>query len=129
MSRRIELPGREQVEATVRALSDSTSGSALTVSALAQHLNLTNSTFWRYFPDIAQSVADKRRLSLRGEAKPSPTPATRKDCPERHLRQQIDALKSQLSIAAAQVQRLTLENAALRRQLEAENTIVRIRDR
>ncbi|WP_336649136.1 hypothetical protein [Microbacterium sp. MMO-10] len=129
MSHRIELPTRQQVEATVRELSATGSAPLLTAKELARHLGLTNGTFWRHFPDIAQSVADNRRRLLRGETKPTQPPTQQKVVPERQLRLQIEELKLQVSVAAAQIQRLTLENEALRRQLEAENTIIRIRDR
>ncbi|WP_251440436.1 hypothetical protein [Microbacterium sp. USTB-Y] len=128
MSRRIELPTRQQVEATVRELSATGSAPVLTAKELARHLGLTNGTFWRHFPDIAQSVADGRRRLLRDETKPALPPTPQKVVPERQLRLQIEELKRQISVAAAQIQRLTLENEALRRQLEAENTIIRIRD-
>ncbi|QYG10873.1 hypothetical protein [Microbacterium sp. PAMC22086] len=126
MSRRVDLPTAEQVRAAIRELSTHSPESVLTVRALAQHLGLANSTFWRHFGDVAQSVADNRRSTLRTDTKPVPATAGRKDDTEVRLRGEIERLKSQVALAAAQVQRLTLENHALRQHLEAENTIVRI---
>lgn len=126
MSRRIELPSTEQIEAAIHELSAAPSAPPLTVQALATHLGLTNSTFWRYFRDIAQSVADDRRRALRNDSKPLPESEPRNDDTEVRLRLQIAKLKAEVLIAAAQVQRLTLENEALRRHVEAENRIVRL---
>lgn len=126
MSRRVDLPSTEQVRATIRDLSAQSPDSVLTVKALAQHLGLTNGTFWRHFPDVAQAVADERRSALRPGMKLPPATTERKEETEVRLRGQIALLKSEVALAAAQVQRLTLENHALREHLEAEKTIIHI---
>lgn len=126
MSRRVDLPSTEQIETAIRDLSTQVPESVLTVSALSKHLSLSKSTFWRHFPDIAQTVADNRRSALRADTKPVPTPPAREKGTDAKLREEMAILNSRVALAAAQVQRLTLENHALRRQLEAEHKIIHI---
>jgi AcrR family transcriptional regulator len=70
MARKVDLPSIEQIErakASMLAHAHET-GQRATVTALAKLLNLSNTTFWRYFPDIAREIAAHgRALSERTE--------------------------------------------------------------
>lgn len=129
MTRRVKLPTIEQVQTAIQELSGHESDSPLTVRRLAQHVGLANSTFWRHFPEIAQSVADKRRQRTRTGTAPRPADQERRDETEARLRERVSELASLVAASAAQVQRLTLENRVLRERLQTESSIVHIRER
>ena len=58
MSRKVDLPNEDQVRQTMAALIEEAlaDGTRPTVLDLARHLNLTNTTFWRHFPEIAEEL-------------------------------------------------------------------------
>lgn len=123
MSRRVELPTEELVKSTWLALAQS-GGRPPTASGLARELGLTNSTFWRYFPAIAQQVADERRHASSELAKEQSASPARSQ--EAALRSENQNLRDQLALAIAQLQRLAIDNQALREQLESTARVVRI---
>ncbi len=124
MTRRVPLPTNAEVlHALAELRKDSTRPG--TVRGLAEHLGLTNSTFWRWFPAIAQDIADQRRTIARAKrAEPSET-ARRADS-ERALRAENATLRDQIDLAVAHIQRLTLENHTLRAQMEDRAQIARL---
>ncbi|GAA1961359.1 hypothetical protein GCM10009816_24000 [Microbacterium aquimaris] len=127
MSRPVDLPSEGAIRDALHRLTDEAGGATPPVTALARELGLSNSTFWRRFPDIAQKVADGRRQAARTQAA---TAGNRTDTPARvveaRLRAQIIDLTAQIQTAAVQVQRLTLENHTLREHLTAQDNIARI---
>jgi AcrR family transcriptional regulator len=129
MTRRVNLPTIEQVQTAIQDISGHGSDSPLTVRRLAQHLGLSNSTFWRHFPEIAQSVADKRRQLTRTATASRPVDQRGRDETEARLRERVAELAALVAASAAQVQRLTLENRVLREHLQTESSIVHIRER
>lgn len=129
MSHPVKLPTPVEILAALAQLRTS-SNRPVTARALAEHVGLTNSTFWRHFPEIAQSVADERREALRGVST-SRAPATTEPAAnaERRLRDENTALRSQLERAVAHIQRLTIENDDLRKQAEQASGIRGLRSR
>ena len=59
MSRRAQVPDKPSVLGALAELSAETAqtGKRPSVVALAQRLGLSNTTFWRHYPDIAREVA------------------------------------------------------------------------
>lgn len=124
MTRRVPLPTETEILHALAQLRQDTPG-PVTARRLAEHVGLTNSTFWRLFPVIAQDVADQRRAAVR--AKPAePSERARWADSERALRAEIAALRDQIDLAVAHIQRLTLENEGLRTQLEDHTRIARL---
>lgn len=129
MTRRVSLPTESEVRAALAELSATETKGRPTVVALARSLGLTNATFWRHFPEIAQEVADARRSGQRSDtaAGASHTGAAADGGAEiAHLRTEKSRLRDQLEVAVAHIQRLTLENRALRDELERATKVVRI---
>lgn len=124
MSRRAHLPSAEDVQIAINHLSEA-AGKLPTVLALARHLGLANTTFRRNFPDIAT------RLHQRAQ-QPSPEDTagmSRFDQLSRkndELRRDNHELTEHLELALANIQRLSLENHQLRKQLEAASNVARI---
>lgn len=124
MTRRVPLPTDAEVVAALAQLRQD-NPAKVTVRALAEHVGLTNPTFWRHFPAIAQDLADQRRAALR--AMPAePLETARNVDVERQLRTENAALRDQIELAVAHIQRLTLENHSLRAELERDTQIVRL---
>lgn len=127
MTRRVNLPTEEQVNEALNSLRTSTNH-PITSSGLASHLMLSNSTFWRHFPDIAQRVSDERRVALRSSKETASDAEPRPDN-EAKLRRELAILKTQFELAIAHIQRLSIENETLRHQAESFNNITRLRGR
>jgi hypothetical protein len=87
---------------------------------------LSNSIFWRHFPELAQAVADARRSAQR---RPS-APAVPDDQGAEHviarLRTENASIASSLEAAVARIRDLTLENRALRDELEAVPDVIQM---
>lgn len=128
MSRRVALPSETEIREALTRLSVAEPAEPPTVIALARCLGLTNATFWRHFPHIAQEVADLRRTSLRSH-RPADAPAPAGESASSvvaQLRNDKARLRRQLEVAVAQIQHLTLKNRALREELERVTKVVRI---
>lgn len=130
MTARVQLPSEGQVQAALADLTESQDGPP-TVVALSRALGLTNSTFWRYFPETARSVAERGR-ELKRQPKPAPpdgADVSDSDEDVSRLKRRNQALSDHLEVALAQLQRLTLDNRALREALEAANNVTRLTPR
>jgi hypothetical protein len=105
---------RQQTESTLARVS---------VLALAKRVGLPNTTFRRLFPDITERITageyDAPRPSAASTASISDT--------EAKLRQRNRDLHDNLELAIASIQRLTLENQRLRKELEAARVVTSIR--
>lgn len=125
MTRRAELPHRDQVQAAIAHLSQAT-GKPPTVLALAGHLELANTTFRRNFPDIATELSQRRAhpASPRDPADASRFEQLKRDNDK--LRRDNHELAEHLELAIANIQRLTLDNHRLRRALETSGKVTRI---
>ncbi|MDY0909512.1 hypothetical protein [Microbacterium sp. CFBP9034] len=99
----------------------------MTARALAGHLGLSNSTFWRCFPAIAQTVADERRQSLRNTPPAQLSPEANARQTEARLRAENRVLRGQLDLAIATIQRMSLELDDFRTQSQQLAGIARIR--
>ncbi len=121
MSRPVELPHEAQVLTAAKELlqqADET-GAAPSVLALARRFGLSNTTFRRHYPDVAQQIGDARRT-------PTPANAVRAGTSrydalvarEAKLHRANASLTDNLKLAAAHIHRLSLENHRLRRELE-----------
>ncbi|MFG2472326.1 hypothetical protein ACGFXB_43805 [Streptomyces canus] len=103
-------------------------GKRPSVLALATRLGLSNTTFRRHFPHLAKDISALR-------SSPSTSPAGHNARPSPYdiliarnakLRRTNRTLTDNLHYAAAQLQRLALDNARLRQALEASHNITRI---
>jgi hypothetical protein len=126
MTRRVPLPTAADVEqARTAILAEAAAGRRPSVVALARRLGLTNATFWRHLPDIARQVANQRRtLAARTIA---PAASAGREAQLASLRRTNRNLTENLALAAANIQRLSLENEALRRELGATRNVMQLR--
>lgn len=128
MTRRADLPSHNEVhQAAEQLISQSQSnGPRPSVLALTRQFNLSNTTFRRHFPDIAQQLRDARRdgqppgPTLDGQRQSTLHEANAK------LRRDNHDLTTHLELAIANIQRLSLENHQLRQQLETTANVTRI---
>ncbi|OEJ22966.1 hypothetical protein AR457_37795 [Streptomyces agglomeratus] len=129
MSRPADIPS----EAHVRRVLDQYvnechgNGTRPSVLALAAKFDLSNTTFRRHFPDLAKDVSTARSRPAphpTAETRPSPYEvlAARNAKPRRANR----TLTENLQFAAAQIQRLAVDNARLHEALEAASNITHI---
>ncbi|MGK5738902.1 hypothetical protein [Micromonospora sp. URMC 103] len=127
MTRKIDRPTTPQVHQALAELAAETAGPPPSVVALARRLGLSNTTFWRYYPDIARDVAAARRAALASAPHHSePRQRDQLQAQTAELRRAIQQLTEQLNLAIANIQRLSIENDQLRRQLEAASKVARI---
>jgi hypothetical protein len=116
VTRRIDRPAPTQVRQAVAELAQD-SDRPPSVVVLARHLGLTNTTFFRYYPDIARDVAAARRAAI--ASIPHPTEPRRQDDLQAHnseLRRTIEELTAQLDLAIANIQQLSIDNDRLRQE-------------
>ncbi|MFF1650781.1 hypothetical protein [Streptomyces sp. NPDC058240] len=129
MSRPADVPA----EAHVRRVLDQyvnechDNGTRPSVLALAAKFDLSNTTFRRHFPDLAKEVSAARsRPSPRPTNEMRPSPYEVLAARNAKLRRANRSLTENLQFAAAQIQRLAVDNACLREALEASNKVTRI---
>ena len=125
MNRPAALPTRDEVHHAITAITESL-GKPPSTLALAKHLGLANTTFRRQFPDIA---ADLNRIR---SAEPGPenvqhsSPYQELKQHNAKLRRDIEELTMHLELAAANIQRLTLENHRLLRERDEATRVTPI---
>lgn len=130
MTRAIPLPTETEITAVIEALTREDPSHPPAVLAVAARLGLSNATFWRRFPQLAQTLADTRKDALRDRTRAPERPAPELPAAElARLRNDNARLESEVRAAAAEVQRLTLENYALRTQLEQASGVIPIHAR
>lgn len=97
------------------------------VLALATRLGLSNTTFRRHFPELAKDISALRSSpsSPTGDQR-QPSPYDVLTARNAKLRRTNRSLNENLRYAAAQLQRLALDNTRLRQALEASHRITRI---
>ncbi len=125
MTRRVLLPSESEIHSALAKLRAAPGHEAVTARDLARQLGLANSTFWRHFPKIAQEVADENRVTSRA-AQATPANAPRASDPNGAPRKENATLRDQIDLAVAHIQRLTIDNQALRDQLEVQANIVKL---
>lgn len=133
MTHRVDLPTTEQIMHRIEELT-TTNDRPPAVIALARDLQLSNATFWRHFPSIAQNLADTRRAHRRAATAQDPGTDTRSSADSSRETPSeppplITRLQSDLEAAAHEIQRLTLENEALRAHLQDASSVLQIRPR
>jgi hypothetical protein len=102
-------------------------GKRPSVLALAAKLGMTNTTFRRHFPEQAKEISEARfHPEPRAEAQKRPSPYEALAARNAKLRRANRILTGNLRLAAAQIQRLGMENARLREALEASSNITHI---
>ncbi|MFH8585706.1 hypothetical protein ACH4GP_15020 [Streptomyces celluloflavus] len=94
------------------------------VLKLARQLGLSNTTFRRRFPDIAQELGALR--SAPADPADGPTTHDRLIARNAKLRRRNQELTSDLALAIAQLQQLALTNERLRESLESASKITNI---
>ncbi|HWL76507.1 hypothetical protein [Microbacterium sp.] len=130
MTRAVPLPTETEITAVVEALTREDPSRPPAVLAVAARLGLSNATFWRRFPQLAQTLADTRRVALRDRARTPERPVHELPVAElARLRNDKARLVNEVRVAAAEVQRLTLENQALRTQLEQSSGVIPLHTR
>jgi hypothetical protein len=128
MSRRTALPAEAQVRKALAELVGrcDENGTRPSVLALAAQFELSNTTFRRNFPDIAAEIGAARTLP---PAKDHPQAISRYDrliARNAKLRRANRDLRDHLTLAAAHIQRLTLENDRLLRTVETATGVTRL---
>ncbi|HEY5985674.1 MAG TPA: hypothetical protein VIV12_04720 [Streptosporangiaceae bacterium] len=129
MTRPADIPA----EARVRRVLDKhlaechDNGKRPSVLALATRLGMTNTTFRRHFPQQTKEISEARsNPEPQAGAKTQPSPHDVLAARNARLRRANHTLTGNLRLAAAQVQRLGMENARLREALEASSNITHI---
>jgi transposase-like protein len=123
------LPHEARVQKATEELLDLARehGTRPSVLALARQFGLANTTFRRHFPDCARQVAGFRNTPPSGSTgQPGTSRYDQLIARNARLRRANRNLADHLAIAAANIQRLTLENQRLRRELEASAKVSRI---
>lgn len=131
MSRRVALPPDDDLAAALHALlaDAAAQGVRPTVLTLAGRLGLSNTTFWRHFPDTAQQVraAANQALPRPDIAVDDPTgsaAAASNGAQQRAvLSRDNQRLREQLELASAHIARLTLTNQRLVEELETATRV------
>jgi hypothetical protein len=123
MTRRVSIPTIDQVHTAITAVAERT-GRRPSAVAGAKHLGLTNTTFWRHFPDQAAAIAEQRRRQHTTNTAPTAYEKLRAEISA--VRRGNQELTDQLATAIAQIQRLSVQNHRLRQELEAAAGVTRL---
>lgn len=128
MSHQIDLPAKAAVLRALAELSaeSQAAGKRPSVAGLARRLGLSNTTFWRHYPEVAREVADKRRHHDADQPASPAGPWRQLKHRNAELRNANRTLNQQLDLAIAGIQRLTLDNHRLRQELETLTEVTRI---
>jgi AcrR family transcriptional regulator len=130
MTRPADIPADDRVDRILAQYLEECrdNGKRPSVLALAARLGMNNTTFRRHFPDHARQISTLRSPdpTSRAGADEPPSPYDRLTARNAKLRRANRSLTGNLQLAAAQIQRLALENARLREALEASSSITRI---
>lgn len=127
MTQRVPLPTADDITRAIDALMNE-AGRPPAALAVATRLGMSNATFWRHFPLIARELADSRREANRTVRRQvADASATNHRSTIARLRVENARLLNEVNLAAAEVQRLTLENHGLRTQREQLARVTAIR--
>ena len=124
MTRQIPLPTAETVADALQGLARqaSVTGRRVSVSGLARHLGLPNTTLRRHYPDVIAEIGTAAPLDRPGRNSHDEKLGQTAN----RLRSENPDLRTHLDIAITHIQRLTIENDQLRRQAETAGHIRRI---
>jgi len=129
MTRPADLPAEERVRRVLdQYLAEChDNGKLPSVLGLAAKLGLSNTTFRRHFPRHVKEIAEARsRREHSARANTQPGPYEILAARNARLRRANRTLTGHLKLAAAQIQRLGIENARLREALETSSNVSRI---
>ena len=128
MSKRIDLPSEQDVRRVMTEhIEDAASaGGRATVIGLARRLGLSNATFWRHYPAIA---AELRAASVAAPVATRHDDRTELLASNKRVQRDNAALTQDLPLALAVIQRLTLDNHALRKELETTSGVTSLQSR
>ncbi|MBY8341049.1 hypothetical protein LXH13_37235 [Streptomyces spinosirectus] len=128
MTRRVDAPHESQVRAALDELRQRAgdNGTQPSVLALASKFGMSNTTFRRHFPDIAQEIAALRAAPPTPGAPSEPTRYDRLVARNAKLKRHNRELTETFTLAACHIQRITLENQKLREALEAATGVARL---
>ncbi|HWU05598.1 MAG TPA: hypothetical protein VN520_04205 [Streptomyces sp.] len=128
MTRRVDSPSESRVRAVLEELRQRAgdNGTQPSVLALASKFGMSNTTFRRHFPDIAQEIAALRSAPPTPGAPSEPTRYDRLVARNAKLKRHNRELTETLTLAACHIQRITLENQKLREELEAATGVARL---
>ncbi|MGW7821928.1 hypothetical protein ACWGLF_28260 [Streptomyces puniciscabiei] len=87
---------------------------------------MSNTTFRRHFPDIAQEVAALRSVPPTPGVPSEPTRYDRLVARNAKLKRHNRELTETLTLAVCHIQRISLENQNLREELEAATGVTRL---
>ncbi|MGF0319209.1 hypothetical protein [Nocardia fluminea] len=123
MANHTHLPTEATVRDHLAELRQRT-GRTPSILALASRVGLSNTTFRRHFPDLCAELRANRRPAGDLAAGTEATEAyDRLHDDNQKLAARNRDLAADLDLAIAHIQRLTLENDQLRRQLHAARTV------
>lgn len=130
LTARVHLPSEDRVRSVLDEVAEQRGSKQPTVVAVANHLGLSNATFWRHFPQIAREIAEQRRTAIHtvrdSPPGPSDTEGAGPDAEIAHLRRRNRELADHLEVAIAHLQRLTIENDTHREELEHTRNVARL---
>jgi hypothetical protein len=131
MSRAADIPAEHTVDrALERYLGEChDNGKRPSVLGLAATLGMSNTSFRRHFPAQARKVSGLRQApapDLATEDGPPASPYDRLAARNAKLRRSNRVLTQNLHLAAAQIQRLALDNARLREELQKAASVTPI---
>lgn len=131
MSRRVTLPTDQAVADALHAVLEvaAADGARPTVVELARRVGLSNSTFWRHYPDIANQLRDAARRPTSRPAGTETSSSQRAQQRAATLNRDNEQLREHLELAAATIARLTLDNHQLRQALESAQAVTGIHTR
>ena len=119
MTRNSDQPDAAVVNAAIEHLERQT-GRSPSVLTVARHLGLANTTFRRRFPGIVDRLRDPNRVPA--------TPDVRRQVGSDviRLRQRNRELTDALTLAVSSIQRLSIDNPSLCRQLEVATAVTHL---
>lgn len=128
MTRRVDAPHESRVRAALDEIRQRAgdNGTQPSVLALASKFGMSNTTFRRHFPDIAQEIAALRSAPPTPGSPSEPTRYDRLVARNAKLKRHNRELTETLTLAACHIQRITLENQKLREELEAATGVTRL---
>jgi transposase-like protein len=125
------LPTEDVVRQTLHTMLNqaAATGTRPTVQGLARQLGIPNATFWRRYRDIAIELRQASTTSSTPTTDRPPARVAELEAKVAALRRERDELADQLRDALGHLQHLAVDNARLRRGLEAAHDVTRLDSR
>jgi predicted nucleic acid-binding protein len=128
MTTRVDIPREAQVRAALDEIlkQAADSGTRPSVLALARRFSMSNTTFRRHFPELALEVSAMRSAPAMEATPDRPSRYDELVARNAKLKRRNRELNDHLTVAAAHIQRITLENQRLRQGLESATGVTRL---